>query len=224
MDKCIIVGLGFFGYNLALKLMEKGAEVVAVDSNMELVNEIQDKVTYAMCLDSTDEKALESLGLKEFDAGIVCIGEDFEANLLTAVLLKNGGVKKVIARASEPIHMKILKAVGIDEVISPGLEAAEKLAFNLLHRNLLDMIHIDDKNSVAKLTAPPAFVGKSIGTLNLRAKYGLNVIAINRLRDTGDGREETVQSNPGADTVIQAKDVLLVIGDPRSLEDLTGNQ
>jgi trk system potassium uptake protein TrkA len=222
-NKFVVIGLGVFGYNLALKLMEKGAEVVAVDSKMDLVDEIQNEVTYAVCLDSTDEKALNSLGLKDFDAGIVCVGENFETALLTSVVLKNSGIKRVIARASNPIHIKILKAVGIDEVITPGLEAAVKLSFSLFHQKLLDIIHIDERTSVAKITAPTAFVGKTIGGLNLRARFGINVIAIDRMDDEDEKTEQTVQSNPCADTIISENDILVVIGSAESLEKLTEN-
>ena len=226
MEKYIIVGLGVFGRSLALKLIEKGVEVVAADSRMELVEEIQDKVTYAVCMDSTDEKAIKTLGLEDFDVGIVCIGEDFEANLLTAVLFKQNGVKKVIARATEgSIHAKILKAVGIDQVISPGVEAAEKLAYSLVYKSVMDIVYIGTNTAAARIGVPAAFVGKTIGKLNLRARYGVNVVAIARYMSVAkkDGtvlQEEVVNNNPGADTLIEEKDILVVIGDTANLQKM----
>ena len=231
MDKYIIIGLGAFGKNLALKLMENGAEVVAVDSNIEHVDEIQNDVTYAVCLDSTDEKAFNSLGLDSFDVGIVCIGNNFEAMLLTSVLLKNGGVKKVITRASDPIHIKILKAIGIDEIVTPEIEVSEKLAYRLLYRNIFDIIHIDEKMAVARIKAPEDFIGKSIGQLNLRAKFGINVIAIEKNindeqpnkkgKDKNSKEKEIINNSPGADTIIKKDSILLVSGDADNLNRLS---
>jgi trk system potassium uptake protein TrkA len=221
MQKFIIVGLGVFGRAVARNLMSRHAEVVAVDSKMDIIDEIQHEVTYAVCMDATDEKALEQLGIKDFDAGIVAIGENFEANLLTAVLLKNAGVKQIISRASNPLHIKILEAVGITKIVNPGIDAADKLVYGLVHRNLLDIVHIDDQISVAKIQAPGQFLGQSLGKLNLRAKYGVNCISINRVEETEKGEEKTVTPNPGAEVVIEENDIMVVIGDPQSLENLT---
>jgi len=223
MDKFIIVGLGVFGRSLAENLIQKGTEVIAVDRNMELIEEVRDLVTYAVCMDSTDEKSLESLGLKDVDVGIVCIGEDFEANLLTSVLLKHNGVKKVISRASDPLHIKILKAVGIDQIVTPGVEAAEKLAYGLIHKSLLDISYISETTAAAKISIPPSFAGKTLGKLNLRARFGINVVAIHRMVEVqgkeGSEKVEKVISNiPGADTVIESNDILVVIGETENLD------
>jgi len=222
MDRYIVIGLGVFGRNLALKLIERGAEVVAVDSKMELIEQISDKVTYAACLDATDEKSLQGLNLGEFEAAAVCIGEDFEANLLTCVLLKQNGVPRVVTRASNPTHVKILKAVGIDQIITPEVEAAERLANSLIHARLLDLTVIGDTTAIAKVAAPPAFVGKTIESLKLRTKYGVNVIAIHKMtsKDGKDTREETKNANPSAETIIEASDILVVIGDSANLRKL----
>ncbi|NLG18216.1 MAG: TrkA family potassium uptake protein [Fibrobacter sp.] len=223
MDKFIIVGLGVFGRSLAENLIQKGTEVIAVDRNMELIEEVRDLVTYAVCMDSTDEKSLESLGLKDVDVGIVCIGEDFEANLLTSVLLKHNGVKKVISRASDPLHIKILKAVGIDQIVTPGVETAEKLAYGLIHKSLLDISYISETTAAAKISIPPSFAGKTLGKLNLRARFGINVVAIHRMVEVqgkeGSEKVEKVISNiPGADTVIESNDILVVIGETENLD------
>lgn len=220
MDKFIVFGLGNFGRNLAIGLAERGAEVVAADSNMHLVENIQDRVTYAVRLDSTDKKALLDLGLDKFDVGIVCIGENFEANLLTAVLLKQNGVKKVIARASDEMQFQILEAVGIDQIISPEEEAAKKLSDRLIYKSLLEMTYISEKTALAKINASTEFDGKTIGELQLRAKYGMNVIAIHRMEKNSNGnlQEREIYDNPGAATVIHQEDILVVIGDTENLE------
>lgn len=223
MEKFVIIGLGVFGRALAENLIQKGTEVIAVDKNMDLVEEMRDMVTYAVCMDSTDEKALDTLGLKDVDVGIVCIGEDFEANLLTSVLLKQKGIKKVVSRASGPLHIKILKAVGIDQIITPGVEAAEKLAYGLVHKSLLDISYISETTAAAKISVPPSFAGKTLGKLNLRARFGINVVAIHRKEEivekNGTVIHEKVISNiPGADTVIDANDILVVIGETSNLD------
>ncbi|NLE02648.1 MAG: TrkA family potassium uptake protein [Fibrobacter sp.] len=223
MDKYIIVGLGVFGRSLAKNLIQKGTEVIVIDKEMDLVEEVRDIVTYAVCMDSTDEKALDALGLRDVDVGIVCIGEDFEANLLTSVLLKHKGVKKVISRASDPLHIKIFKAVGIHQIVTPGVEAAEKLAYSLVHKSLLDISYISETTAAAKISVPPSFAGKTLGKLNLRARFGINVVAIHRMIETvgKDGpvlQEKVISNIPGADTVIDASDILVVIGETDNLD------
>jgi trk system potassium uptake protein TrkA len=223
MDKFLIVGLGVFGRALAENLIKRGTEVIAVDKNMELIEELSDQVTYSVCLDSTDEKALDSLDLKDVDVAIVCIGENFEATLMTSVLLKQKGVKKVISRASEPLHIKILKAVGMDKIVTPGVEAAEKLSYSLIHKSLLDINYISETTAAVKINVPHGFVGKTLGKLNLRARFGVNVVAIHRMVEingkNGLERVEKVISNiPGADTVLQSDDILVVIGETENLD------
>jgi trk system potassium uptake protein TrkA len=227
MEKYIIIGLGVFGRALAENLIQKGTEVIAIDKNMELIEEVRDIVTFAVCMDSTDEKALDSLGLKNVNVGIVCIGEDFEANLLTSVLLKQKGVKKVISRASDPLHIKILKAVGIDQIITPGVEAAEKLAYSLIHKSLLDISYISETTAAAKISVPQEFTGKTLGKLNLRARFGINVVAIHRMVEiegsNGEGfvkQEKVISNTPGAETVIGPHDILVVIGETKDLEKI----
>jgi trk system potassium uptake protein TrkA len=223
MDKFLIVGLGVFGRALAENLIKRGTEVIAVDKNMELIEELSDQVTYTVCLDSTDEKALDSLDLKDIDVAIVCIGEDFEATLMTSVLLKQKGVRKVISRASEPLHIKILKAVGMDQIVTPGVEAAEKLSYSLIHKSLLDINYISETTAAVKINVPQGFVGKTLGKLNLRARFGVNVVAIHRMVEVngknGIEKVEKVMSNiPGADTVLQSDDILVVIGETGNLD------
>jgi trk system potassium uptake protein TrkA len=223
MDKFLIVGLGVFGRALAENLVKKGVEVIAVDKNMEFIEEISDMVTYAVCLDSTDDKALDSIGLKDIDVAVVCIGEDFEATLMTSVLLKQKGVKRVISRASEPLHIKILKAVGMDQIVTPGVEAAEKLSYSLIHSSLLDINYISETTAAVKINVPRGLIGKTLGKLNLRARFGVNVVAIHRMVEIegkeGPERVEKVISNiPGAETVLESDDILVVIGETENLD------
>ena len=223
MNKFLIVGLGVFGKELAFSLIEKGAEVIVVDERMPLVEEVQDMVTYAIRLDARDEKALASIGVEDIDVAVVCIGEDFEANLLAAVNLKMLGVKKVIARASNPVHQKILKAVKIDLVIAPEVEAAERLSYSLMHTGLLDITFLGGDIATAKITVPELFVGKTPLQLELRSKYGVNLIAIHSPQTDEDGKklQPLINNNPQADTVLKKDDILILIGTETNLQKLS---
>lgn len=221
--KYLVIGLGVFGRELAQSLIEKGAEVVAVDTRMEIVEEIQDQVTYAVKLNAVDERALSGIGVSEFDVGIVCIGENFEANLLAAVNLKKAGVKQVIARASNPTHQRILEAIGVDLVISPEVEAAERLSYRLMHKGLVDITFIGQGSVAAKIMTPRPFVGKSLAQLSLRRKYGINLIAIHSPQSSPDEQLQTMKINnsPEAETVLNEGDIMVFIGDNKALRKLT---
>lgn len=222
MNKYLIIGLGIFGRELAMSLIEKGAEVIAVDERMELVEEIEDKVTYAIKLDAMDEKALSSIGVDEIDVGVVCIGEDFEANLLAAVNLKQLGVRRVIARASNPTHQKILQAVGVDMIIAPEIEAAERLSYRLMHSGLMDVSFIGGGTVAAKIKVPQIFVGKTPAQLELRTKYGVNLIAIHSPQPEKDGKKRLpiINNNPEPNTVFKENDILVLIGKTSDIQKL----
>ncbi|OGB66023.1 MAG: hypothetical protein A2Y94_14595 [Caldithrix sp. RBG_13_44_9] len=216
MAKFAILGLGTFGSSLAQALTEKGAEVIAVDRQMERVEEIQDYVSVAVKLDSTDENALKAQGIHEVDVAIVCIGEDFESNLLTSVLLKQLGVPIVVTRATKPIEEKILKAVGIDRVVLPEQEIGEKLAYALMHPNFKEIFFMGGQISVVEFKAPEKFVGKTLEEIQLRGKYGLNLVTIQRKREEKD-KKGKINSRidiimPTAQTTIEKEDSLVLVG------------
>jgi trk/ktr system potassium uptake protein len=216
MAKFAVLGLGTFGSSIAQALTEKGAEVIAVDRQMGRVEEIQDYVSVAVKLDSTDENALKAQGIHEVDVAIVCIGEDFESNLLTSVLLKQLGVPIVVTRATKPIEEKILKAVGIDRVVLPEQEIGEKLAYALMHPNFKEIFFLGGQISVVEFKAPEKFVGKSLETIQLRVKYGLNLVSIQRNREEKD-KKGNVNTRidiimPTAQTIIEENDSLVLVG------------
>ncbi len=224
MKKFAILGLGSFGVSLAKALTEKGAEVVAVDRNMTRVEEIQDYVSVAVRLDSTDENALKIQGIHEVDVAVVCIGEDFESNLLTAVILKQLGVPMVITRATRPIEEKILKNVGIDRVVLPEQEVGERLSYNLMHPHLKEIFYLAGQLTLAEVEAPKIFLGKSLEEIQLRAKFGLNLVTIRRQREESDKkgnvtlRQEVTM--PGAQTIIERNDILILVGKKEDLNKL----
>jgi trk system potassium uptake protein TrkA len=224
MSKFAVLGLGTFGSSVAQALTEKGAEVIAVDRQMERVEEIQDYVSVAVKLDSTDENALKAQGIHEVDIAIVCIGEDFESNLLTSVLLKQLGVPIVVTRATRPIEEKILKAVGIDRVVLPEQEIGEKLAYALMHPNFKEIFFLGGQISVVEFKAPEKFIGKSLETIQLRAKYGLNLVSIQRKREETDKRGNITTRldiiMPTARTTIEKEDSLVLVGKKEDINKL----
>ncbi len=222
MASYAVIGLGRFGRMLAEKLAADGAEVIAVDLNPNLVDSIKDQVTVAVRMDSTDETALISQGIDKVDAVIVGIGEDFEANQLTVVLAKKIGIKKVITRARTPIQAKILNLIGADEVIMPEEETAQRLAQRLTRPNILAHLELAEGHSLVELQAPKRFHGESLGDINLRKKFGVTLVAIKKRisADNENGYEEKINDMPGADTVIQEGDILVLVGPDENIDHL----
>ncbi len=214
--KVAVIGIGNFGAHLAVTLAKQGAEVLAIDSSMDRLEDIKDKVTYTVRLDSTEEKALREQGLTELDAVIVAIGDDFEATLLTIVALQNIGVKRIIARATTKTHERILRHLGIEEVISPAVEAAERLADSLMYRGVIDSLELSSDYSIVEVNAPEAFIGKSLGELQLRETFDVNLITIKRIEQEPrllGLRSRTVEKIlgiPTPDMVVQRGDVLVL--------------
>lgn len=207
-----VIGLGRFGQSVATTLSSLGHDVLAIDMAENLVQAIADEVTSAVQMDARDELALKSLGIRNFDVVIVAISSDIEASILITVLLKEMGVKKVIAKAQNPLHGKILQKVGADKIVFPEKDMGMRLAHNLVSPNLLDSIILHPDYSIMEISAPAAFVNKTLGQLNLRAKYGLSVLAINR--------EDTIVVAPGAQEKIEENDALIILGHNESLNQL----
>ncbi|HOL92807.1 MAG TPA: TrkA family potassium uptake protein [bacterium] len=206
--KIAVIGLGILGRNLAVFLAERGAEVIAIDSNMEPVDEIKDKVTLAVQLNSTNEKALAALDISDVDAAVVCIGDNFQANLLTTVLLKKMGVKRVITRASNPLERSILQEIGADELVYPEEDLAKELAVRLTAVSIEDLLSLGVNLAAAKIRPPHSICGKTLAELHLRKTYGINIAAIYNSED----EEATENPFPTPEHVIAENEMLLVIG------------
>jgi trk system potassium uptake protein TrkA len=216
MRKVAVVGLGRFGMALARQLAATNAQVIAIDTDPELIDDVKDVVSAAVILDSTDESALRSQEIHKVDVLVVAIGENFEAALLTTVLGKKFGIPEIICRASTSTHAEIFRRIGADEVIQPETETGQQLARRLANPLLDDFIDLGEGYTLIELRAPAAFRGKSLRDLNLRVKYNVNLVAIRRSMSMvgPDGAEITKQSLivPGADEIIQTEDTLVVIG------------
>lgn len=224
--KIAIIGLGDFGSSLATSLTELGAEVLAIDNDFDRVEELKDKVTVAVRLDSTDERALKVQGIADMDTVVVSIGAGFEDALLTIMNLIHMGVKRIIARSTSPIHKKILTKVGVHEVISPEEEIAKKLASNLIHEDILDYISLGNEYNIVHLKTPDAFIGKTIQELDLRIRYNVNLITIKKVITptskkaiTGEVTEKII-GVPSASTVLEKDDILVLFGREKDIQKL----
>ena len=220
MRKVAVIGLGRFGVALARHLAASGVEVLAMDRNSNLVNEIKDEVAVAVRIDSTDAQALESQGVDQVDVAVVSIGENFEAALLTTVILKQMQVPEVICRAQSEFHAEIFRKIGADRVIQPESESGKALARQLANPHLVDFIRLADGFTLMEFHAPSSFYGKSILSLALRSKYDVNLVVIRRTYHSSSKGDVVKTVVPKPDDVIEAGDILVVVGADSSLAKL----
>jgi len=219
LKRFAVIGLGKFGFHMARVLFEEGNEVVAIDKDPDRVQEIDPYCTEAIVLDASDKEKLRSLGLHEMDAVVVSIGSDVSRSVLLTLYLQEIGVKKVLAKAMDEDHAKVLMKGGATEVIHPEKAMAVKVAQGLSRPNILDFIPLSEDFNLLQIAPPSAFIGKTLKQLDLRARYNIHVIAV----------EEVLTENfvlvPPADFVIKDSDILIVIGrnqDVRRVKDLNG--
>lgn len=204
-----VIGLGRFGRSMVKELTRIGHEVLAIDIDSNRVNEVSDEVVHVVQADAMDEQVLRSIGIRNFDIVIVSIGHNIQSSILTTILLKEMGVEKVIAKAQNFLHGKVLEKLGIDLVIYPERDMAVKLARSLSSKNILDHIDLSPDYSIMEMVAPIAFVGKNLASLGVRNKMGVTILAIRR------GEEIIVSPNAGQ--VINAGDILVALGKNKNL-------
>jgi trk system potassium uptake protein len=211
--KYAVIGLGEFGSSAAVGLFRKGAEVIAVDTDMDRVNGVKDEVSLAVRLDATHENALKSHGLGEVDVLIAAIGNNFEAQVLVVVHAKQCGIKKIVARATTPDHIRVLQAVGAHEVFNPEETAARWMVQRLLIQNISNYFELADGFSVVEVNAPPSIVGKTIEELDLRRRFRINLVAVKRTTTNSTGRAvEQFNPVPAPTEVVREGDVLALVG------------
>lgn len=180
MRQFAVIGLGQFGASVALALAEKGCEVLAIDRDQDRVDEISEHVSQSVTVDAVDEKALKTLGMKDIDVVIVSTGEDIEASISIVLILKEIGVKEIIAKAVTPIHGTILKKVGADRVVFPERDMGERIAESLASPNVMDYSEISETHSIVELVAPKKFWNKKISELKLEEDTKVSIVAIKR--------------------------------------------
>jgi trk system potassium uptake protein TrkA len=200
----IVIGLGRFGTSLAMSLDAHKHSVLAVDCSMERVQQVSQLLPHVIQLDATNVDALREVGIESFDTGVVCIGNNFEANILATVNLRRLGVRRIIAKVMTVTQQDILKKVGANEVVLPEHEAGVRLGRRLASVNFVDFLELSDDTGVFEVVSPSSLVGKSLKEGDIRQQYGIVVIAIRR--------EEEAIISPRAEEVIQEGDILVILG------------
>lgn len=206
----LLIGLGRFGLHIAKKLHELGHEVMAVDVNEEKINQAVPYVTDAQIGNSTNEEFLKSLGINNFDLCIVTISDDFQSSLETTSLLKELGAKKVVSRAERDGQAKFLLRNGADEIVYPEKQLASWMAIKYSADHILDYIEIDNEHAIFEVSVPKDWIGKTIGEIDIRKKYGISILGIK------DGKKLNVNVTPSQ--VLSLELSLLVIGDYKKLK------
>jgi len=209
----VVIGLGRFGTSVAKTLSSLGHDVLAMDKNEHAVQVIMQDVTQAVQADAREEETLRALGVRNLDVAIVAIGDDLEANILITLMLKEMGVPYVVAKAQSVQHGKVLEKIGADKIVYPEQDMGIRLANNLIRTNVMDFIELSLDFSIFEIISPSHFVNKSIGKLNLRAVYNINVVAIKK------GKEEIVIA-PGANAVVNEGDILVIVCNKKALAKL----
>ena len=206
----VVFGLGRFGAAVAYTLSEMGHEVLAVDSHMDAINEISPYVTHAVQLNATDEAAFESLDVGSFDAAVVSIGENIRDSVLISMLCKEAGVKLVVSKANDELHAKVLKKVGVDRVVFAERDMGVRIAKSLIVPHLVDLVNIGGDYALAQITVPESWVDKTLAQLDVRRRWGVSIITVNR-----NGQVNAALS---ADTRLLDGDQLLILGLQKDVE------
>lgn len=210
MKSYVVIGLGRFGSEVARRLCELGCEVLAVDNHPELVQQISSDVTHAVVADARDKEVLRALGIKDFDCAIVAIGGSLADSVLATMNVKELGIPKVVCKAHDVTHRQVLLKLGADQVVIPEQEQAARLARSLSSHNVLDYIELSSEYGIVEVPAPKSWVDKSLKELNVRAKLGLNILAVKQ--------GSRINVSPAADYAVTAADVLVVLGDTAALK------
>ena len=210
MKSVLLIGLGRFGRHMAQKLNELNHEVMAIDKTEDRVDAVLPFVTNAQIGDSTNEEFLKSLGVNNYDLCIVAIGNDFQSSLETTSLLKELGAKVVISRASRDTHAKFLLRNGADQIIYPEKQVASWAAIRYSADHILDFIEIDERFAIFEVTTPEEWIGKTIGQIDIRKKFGINIMALKQ-----DGKM-SMTIHP--DTVLKENETMLVLGELKDIQ------
>ena len=208
----IVVGLGRFGRAIAETLCQDGAEVLGVDCRMDLVEDMRNTLTHVVQMNAMDRDALEALGVKDFDIAFVTMGSDIRASGTIVLHLKELGARRIIAKAHDEFHGRMLEKLGADEVLFPERDMGRRVAHNLVSGNIIDFLDLSSEFSMAEIRPKPEWVGRSLGELSMRKDLGINVVAIR----SGDA----LNAIPQPETVLCQGDVMLVVTREENLKRL----
>lgn len=209
-----VIGLGRFGASVAKTLAENGQHVLAVDRDQALVDVLGNMMPNVVRADTTDPAALKALHMADYDVVVIAIGDDVEASVITCLNCRDAGVKQLVAKAQDAAHGRILERLGVDRVVYPQRDMGARVAHNLSGSGIIDFVRLSEQYGMAELVAPEKLVGHTLQDLDVRNRYGLNIMAIKR------GKKVLV--SPGADFEIAAEDVLVVIGEASGITRIQG--
>lgn len=207
-----VIGLGRFGTSVARTLHDHGYEVLAIDHDPERVQRLSNEFTHILAADTTDETTLQEIGIRNFDGVVVAIGENVQANILTTLQLKELEVKYVVVKAQNLLHGKMLEKIGADKVIYPERDMGKRVAHHLMSTNILEHIELSPNLGLVEVKAPNCLLHKTLAQSNLRAKLGINVVAVKR--------DDDLIVSPLAELEILANDILIVIGNNDGIQQL----
>jgi len=210
-NQFVVIGLGRFGSSIAREMVHLGYEVLGVDRDEEKVNELSSVLTHTVVADATEEEVLRSIGARNFDCGVVAIGGDIQASILATILLKELGVRKVVAKAVSDLHGRVLEKMGVDRIVYPERDMGIRVAHQLVSPNLLDYIELSKKYTIAELAVPECWSGKSLEDVDLRGKFGCSIVAIHKPKG--------IIIAPAANDVLSFEDVMVVIGTNDQIEE-----
>ena len=226
--KYLIIGLGNFGASLAEKLTLNGNEVIGVDNSMSKVDSLKEKISHTICMDATDNHAVTGLPLKDTDIVIVAIGEDQGANIVVTALLKNLQVKRLISRAINPLHETILQALGVDEIVHPEEETAERWSKKLCLSGLVDSFELNKEFSIVEVSVPEKYEGQTVKEINFREKYNLLILTTIKNTEVKSiiGKNKTIAKVQGVATpelLLEKDDVLVIYGANKDIKNFLKN-
>lgn len=225
MKQYAVIGLGRFGSSVAKTLAEKGQQVLAVDSREDVVQDLAEYVTNAVCIDATDEKVLKNIGVQSVDTAIVAIGKSLEASLLVTMALKDLGVPKIIAKAVSVEQAKVLEKLGVNTIVFPERDMGERLANKLISPEVVEEINLSPEYSLFEIATPQEFIGKSLRDLEVRATHSINIIAIKRQVKSSGRRQaakppELLNILPKGDDILLEADTLLILAEYEAIEKM----
>ncbi|MBQ3194463.1 MAG: TrkA family potassium uptake protein [Oscillospiraceae bacterium] len=210
MKSYVVIGLGLFGQALARQLCKLGAEVLAMDVRSDLVQLVANDVTHAVVGDAKDKEVLRALGVRDMDCAVIAIGDDLAASVLITMNLQELEVPYIVCKAHDETHRRVLEKLGVNRVVIPEQENAQRLGRSLHSHNVLEYIELSEDYGILEIPAPRKWIGRSLKQLNVRAEYGVNIIAVE------SGKKTNV--SPSADYQIREGDIMVVVGDNYSLE------
>lgn len=223
--KYVIIGMGNFGAYLSVRLTAMGHEVIGVDTNMDKIDLVKEKITHAIALDATDLQAVKTLPLKDADVVIVGIGEDFGASIMATAIFKQLNVKRLISRAISPLHETVLLAIGVDEIVHPEEETAERLAKKLEMKGVIDSFNLSEDYNIIEAEVPERYIGRTIAETDFRGNFNINVLTIIQLEAKTNlfgmsQKKKKVLGVVSPQTKLEKGDILVLFGDIKDIQEM----